>query len=157
MQCLDTPVLGALSIRVLLRPRISLAPPLATPGGEVLAMSSRPCGTLARIVLVCLCLGLYGTRGRLLQQAADATRRPSICHQIAILPRPSRAPPPAGRRLSRILSAPERMKGVLCRGRRGRPTVLSGSEMIGSAVGWPASGRPGFPLIVRPGPKRALT
>ena len=34
--------------------------------------------------------------GRLLQQAADAPRRPSICRRIAILPRPSRAPPPSG-------------------------------------------------------------
>ena len=36
-------------------------------------------------------------RSRLLQQAADAHRQPSICRRIAILPRPSRAPPPAGR------------------------------------------------------------
>ena len=53
-------------------------------------------------------------RSRLLQQAADAHRRPSICRRIAILPRPSRAPPPAGRpsagqpTADPIISDPER-------------------------------------------------
>ena len=81
-------------------PRVSLAPPSQPRGGGVAsAMSLRPGGTLARVVLACLPLS-RSLRSRLLQQAADAPRRPPICRRIAILPalpRPSRAPPPAGR------------------------------------------------------------
>ena len=79
----------------------------------------------------------------------NAHRRPSICRRIAILPRPSRAPPPraaagparlrpASRRLSRILSAPERTSYVLPRRRRGKND--RSCRIRNDRISWPASG-----------------
>ena len=78
---------------------------LGPPGAPHSDRSLRPSARRLR-----LCLGLYGADrfSKPPTPQVFAPRRPSICRRIAILPRPSRAPPPAGRRLSPILSAPEK-------------------------------------------------
>ena len=134
------------------------------------AMSRRSGGTVARIVPACLCFGLYGADCFSKLPMPLANRR--FCRQIAILLRPSRAPPPAGRpsesagppsESAEPISQPNLFgsgKNVIRssspkEGKNNLATVRSGSEMMGSAVGWQASGRPGYPLLIRQGPNRA--
>ena len=105
---------GGLAIRALLRRASASLPPRnpAEGGGGASAMNRRSGGTLARVVLACLCLGLYGAdrSSKLPTPLADrrfAAESPSSRDRVARRLRPAGLRP-AGRRLSRILSAPER-------------------------------------------------